>query len=251
MQNQDQKRINIYYLVSTRNLLNIKYVGKTETKLKSRLSNHINDAKRRQCHVQNWIKKEINEGYKIQIFLIEECDDSNWEEREIFYIAYYKSLGFNLCNIQEGGKREYITRINNQRITTRPKVYMMDENNNIIREFLNSRDCANILNLPIVGLLTSCKKREEGYDSSCHGYRLTRKPEISITKYFNYWQKDSHPNILQLKKDTKEILRVFTSKSDIYKDLGHHVNTIKKYVNTGKFLKNCNYIFEYENKLNK
>ena len=245
MQSQDQRLTKIYYLVSTRNLLNIKYVGKTVGTLKIRLNAHISDSKRKKDYVQNWIRKEINEGYKIQIQLIEEC--VNWEEREMFYIAYYRSLGFNLCNIQEGGQRKHIIQVNKNRIFARPKVYIMDENNNIIKEFLNSRECANILNIPIVEILKSCKKRETGYDSSCHGYRLTRKPEITITKKFNYWQKDLHPSILQLHKNTKELIKIFTSKADVYKELGHHVNTIKKYVNTGTFLKNCNYVFEYEN----
>lgn len=91
----------IYGLYSTKDNV-IKYVGKTKCTLHKRLIEHINGALRRNCNTykDNWIRKTYNDGYKVEIKLIEECDNSIWESREKFWIANIK----NLTNLTEGGE---------------------------------------------------------------------------------------------------------------------------------------------------
>jgi hypothetical protein len=36
--------------------------------------------------------------------VLEKCDKSNWEERERYWISYYKELGFELKNMTNGGE---------------------------------------------------------------------------------------------------------------------------------------------------
>ena len=246
MQNQKPKQVKIYYLVSTRDISAIKYVGKTVSSLNKRLSSHKSDSKRNKYHVSNWVKKELNNGYIIQIHLIETCDFDIWEEREIFWINFYKEKGYKLCNISNGGKGNSI-RAKKAYLNKRPAAYIVDENNKMVQKFNNSRECADILKLPIVEILKCMKKREMGYDAICHGFRFSRSLDKPITKKFNYWQCNRTPNIIQIHKETKEVIKIFTSKEEIYNTLKHHVKTIKKYLNTGTFLKNTNYIFQEEN----
>jgi len=83
---------------------NIRYVGKTNN-LKKRLSSHINEAKRGKGrrYVLNWIKSLIILNLKPSIEIIEECNLENWQEREKYWINYYRKLIPNLCNNADGG----------------------------------------------------------------------------------------------------------------------------------------------------
>lgn len=100
--------VRIYTLQSTKNISDIRYVGKTTQKLNTRLSQHLslarNNAKR---HVYNWIRKELSEGYKITIIEIDSIEtniESEWQSLEQKWIASYKELGYNLTNETKGGE---------------------------------------------------------------------------------------------------------------------------------------------------
>lgn len=47
---------------------------------------------------------EIQSGYEIKIKQIDQCLESEWEDRERYWISYYKKLGFKLLNVSPGGK---------------------------------------------------------------------------------------------------------------------------------------------------
>lgn len=82
----------------------VRYVGKTVKNLKHRLTQHVSDIKRTNTYKSNWIKSLIdNNLYPV----IEEIDKTSWEksqELETYYICYYKSLGYKLCNHTLGGE---------------------------------------------------------------------------------------------------------------------------------------------------
>ena len=82
----------------------IRYVGVTTQTLNNRLSGHIYDAKNKKGrHVLHWIASILEQGLKPEIHLIEECDDSIWQDREMYWIKEYKDRGYNLTNIDKGG----------------------------------------------------------------------------------------------------------------------------------------------------
>ena len=91
----------IYGLYSTENVNIIKYVGKTKCSLSKRLREHINGAIKRNCNTykDNWIRKVYENGYSVDIKLIEECDDDKWEEREKFWIE-----NTDITNLTKGGE---------------------------------------------------------------------------------------------------------------------------------------------------
>ena len=43
-------------------------------------------------------------GETIVVKQIDTCNENEWEEREKYWIKYYKDNGFDLLNISEGGK---------------------------------------------------------------------------------------------------------------------------------------------------
>lgn len=81
----------------------IRYIGKT-TNIKRRLSQHIQDGKKHISNkrITNWLYNLSKQNLKPVIKVIEKCNENNWAEREIYWIAYYKNL-FDLCNHHEGG----------------------------------------------------------------------------------------------------------------------------------------------------
>ena len=81
----------------------IRYVGKTVQQLKYRLATHISRSKKyRYAYVNCWIYSLLQEGKKPIIELIEEVQDNQWEEKEIYWIQYY-STRTRLTNFQLGG----------------------------------------------------------------------------------------------------------------------------------------------------
>ena len=100
-------KIYIYTLSSSENPENIKYIGQTKH-CKYRKNQHIYNSKKKITLKGNWIKGVLNKGYDIVFNVIEECTEKNWQEREKFWIKYYKESGFNLKNMTEGGETSYI-----------------------------------------------------------------------------------------------------------------------------------------------
>lgn len=93
----------IYGLVSSRKLDDIRYVGKTND-LQKRLKRHLSNYDMTPDTYKNrWLKKELKEGFEIQIIFLEEVPDSSWQEHEIRWIKNLKEKGFVLTNSTEGG----------------------------------------------------------------------------------------------------------------------------------------------------
>lgn len=96
----DTRKVKIYILKHP-DTLEVRYVGKTVRSLGRRLGNHIDNAKRRKHnkHLSNWILNILSNGKRPIIELIEEVDNSVWQERERYWITQYP----NLINLTEGG----------------------------------------------------------------------------------------------------------------------------------------------------
>jgi hypothetical protein len=99
------KLVRIYGLYSTRNCDDIKYIGKTICRLSDRMDKHRTDSRNpnKNTHKDRWIRREVRDGYKVNIKLIATGPESNWQELEIFWIAEYKRLGYKLVNTELGG----------------------------------------------------------------------------------------------------------------------------------------------------
>lgn len=93
------KNTKIYKLIDPRDE-KVKYVGKTIRTLEYRLYQHL------QCYNKtkkdSWIKSLLSKNLEPRIELIEQCDEIIWEDRERFWIKFYKTKG-DLKNMTEGG----------------------------------------------------------------------------------------------------------------------------------------------------
>lgn len=77
----------------------IRYVGATSKSLEERLKGHMK--KSPISHKTNWIKS-LN--VKPIIELLQEIPEDYWQQAEIYWIAYFKSIGCNLTNTTTGGE---------------------------------------------------------------------------------------------------------------------------------------------------
>jgi group I intron endonuclease len=91
----------IYTLTDPRDL-RIRYVGQCSD-VKQRFGSHCRKQKGNNYRT-NWLTLLRSLNLKPIMQVIEECDESNWAERETYWIKYYRNLGCDLVNATEGGE---------------------------------------------------------------------------------------------------------------------------------------------------
>ncbi len=95
------KAVHIYFLYES-DTRAVRYVGKTEQKLSTRLVAHLRD--KTKCHRVNWIRGLIARGAKPEIEVLETIHgDHPWQESERYWISRLKELGAILVNGTSGG----------------------------------------------------------------------------------------------------------------------------------------------------
>lgn len=93
-------KVAIYGLIDPRTE-ELRYVGKTVNPAR-RMSDYRNPL-RGKSHNKNWLLNLKEADLEPEMIIIEEVDRSVWKESEIFWIAYFRSIGCNLNNHREGG----------------------------------------------------------------------------------------------------------------------------------------------------
>ena len=96
-----QKIVYIYALVDPR-YEKVRYVGKT-INLQNRYEQHLYWFDNSNPRKDRWIKGLAKHGLKPELAILEQCNQSNWEEREKYWIAYYRGVHSDLINITDGG----------------------------------------------------------------------------------------------------------------------------------------------------
>lgn len=82
----------------------IRYIGKSINP-KSRFYGHVQE--RQNTHKGNWIESLIRKEKVPVMKILEEATFDNWEDRERYYIKYYRELGCRLTNLASGGNHGY------------------------------------------------------------------------------------------------------------------------------------------------
>ena len=97
-----EKVVYIYSLKDPRDY-QIKYIGKTIC-IDRRRKEHNQIHRNKKSKKNSWIIHLIKNGMQPIMEVLEECKESDWVERERYWIRYYKELGFNLKNMTLGGE---------------------------------------------------------------------------------------------------------------------------------------------------
>jgi len=80
------------------------YVGKTHQNPKRRYSQHISSELHHVNKKANWIKSLKNKGLLPILDIIDSTEDENWEWLEKYWISQFKTWGFTLKNLTDGGE---------------------------------------------------------------------------------------------------------------------------------------------------
>ena len=81
----------------------LRYVGKA-VNLKRRLKSHLHAAKSGvTTHTARWIQSLFQQGDRPRMEVLEEADEQHWEQRERYWIAFYRKAGSCLTNLTDGG----------------------------------------------------------------------------------------------------------------------------------------------------
>lgn len=86
----------IYALTEPDNLT-VRYIGKADCPIE-RFKVHIRKAMKENYHKANWIKGLLRIGEMPKLIVLDEVDINEWQFWEIFYYNLYKSWGFKLTN---------------------------------------------------------------------------------------------------------------------------------------------------------
>lgn len=89
----------IYGLVDSKEPERIKYVGKTHQKVNKRIHDHIRESYKLKTKKDYWIQSVLSNLGDINIKIIEICDQTNWLEKEKYWISRLDDL----TNTSKGG----------------------------------------------------------------------------------------------------------------------------------------------------
>jgi len=92
----------VYGLSSTKDGT-IRYIGQTALELNRRLNQHLAAGRnpKHQAYVNRWIRKQLRDGYGVEIHLIE--DEAEPDLAEIRWIYHYRRFTPNMVNVASGG----------------------------------------------------------------------------------------------------------------------------------------------------
>ncbi len=91
------------YIYTLSDNTGVRYVGKT-TDLKRRLKDHIKFSSKKKTYKDKWICSLIKKN-ELPIFeILDEVNIEDWGFYEKYWIAQFKSWGFNLTNGNDGGE---------------------------------------------------------------------------------------------------------------------------------------------------
>lgn len=82
------------------------YVGKT-INLKERYHSHCTPNKRKGGKLYGYLKHIKNNNLKPILEVIDSTEDINWSWLEQYWISQFKTWGFNLLNVTNGGEKQY------------------------------------------------------------------------------------------------------------------------------------------------
>lgn len=144
----------------------VRYVGVTTRKLQSRFSQHKHSAltSKSELHVHRWFRRVYNkEGLLPIIELIEECEDSIWEEREKYWINFYS----NLTNTREGGKGVILNRSEDsvQRSANghKKRIVQLDKEYGYIKTWKSLNEACKFYNISSASSISNCLRGEANH----------------------------------------------------------------------------------------
>ena len=187
-----------YTLTSTDEPDLVQYVGTTQNTLKRRFQGHKGKArgKNRSQPVHHWMYKKYEQGFDIICTQIDECSPQEWEEREKYWISYYRKINPGLLNLQKGGagvvtkEMRTIDGMERTRLASIKPVAAYTDTGELVKEFESVTEASKYVHRSKTAIVDALK----GKTTHCAGYvwkYLDKKP---IIEYAENKKKDPNYN---------------------------------------------------------
>lgn len=159
-----QKVVNFYTIEDSKG--NIRYVGETVETITKRSYKHLHNAKnpnKRTAPVHKWMYSLLQNNEKPIFKYLDSCNYEIWQEVEKMYISLFKSWGFNLLNVQEGGRVKITKELKingNERSANahKKKIFKLDDNLNKIDEFDSVKEASKQMGFRSISSISNCLK---------------------------------------------------------------------------------------------
>ena len=173
----------------------VRYIGKTNNP-KNRYKRHLQkcylEKYDKNTHKSNWIKSLLKVGGKPIMNIIQECDSSNVNELEIYWVRKFKDDGFRLTNLSEGGefgvdwngrkhKDSSKKKIHDSKYKYMTPVIEYDLNGNILNEYESLIDASRKSGNHIYLISLCCKKKSYYTVGGKHFWR--KEDDITSTTF--------------------------------------------------------------------
>lgn len=229
----EQEKVYYFYtLHSTKSPDEVRYVGVTTQSLQQRLSEHRYKAKSEKFRTQpvhKWMHSHYQQGFDIIIKILDQCDATIWQEKEKYWIKYYKDVGAKLLNLQLGGSGVYTSEMRAIEGRLRSKIahqipvacYDKQTGEEIMR-FSSGVEAANYFHVDKSTIHSVLDKPNR---SSC-GYKWRRLPKFSVVshvplrnsqynKRIEVYQYDLTGTFIKKFMSVRQVYREFLGKSKI------------------------------------
>lgn len=180
----------IYILICPINYT-IRYVGKTVKSVEYRLTGHIYDSKRGKTHKSNWIKRLTKQGLKPYIVEIDCLQWNKSQEREKYWIKFYKDLGFDLCNHTIGGegtlgrKVSKKTRLKASKSMPKKEVFCYTKDGKFVKRYNSIHQAALKTGSRATKIVACCKGKRKHHNDYIWSYTKIKdfkKAKLTIYK---------------------------------------------------------------------
>ncbi len=122
----------IYGLIDPRDG-SLRYIGQTTMGI-DRFRGHLGDLNnKKKCNLRKtrWMKKLLKDDLRFQVIYLEYCNKSDLNESETFWIQYFRSIGAQLFNYDDGGDASYSPKMSPERLV---------EHKLLMKEVMNKPD---------------------------------------------------------------------------------------------------------------
>lgn len=211
-----EKVYNFYTLSASSEPDNIRYVGVTTKTVVQRFYRHKYCAKhpeKRGLPVHKWMYSHYEKLEEIIVKQIDSCSEEQWEDRERYWIQYYKDQGFELLNISEGGsgvitkEMRSLDSISRSAKGHEKAIIALNLDGSFYKEYCSTTQASNELKIG----KSAINNVLSGRSKSSKGFLWVYKSEYDPNKNYSYNKIDKGTKVYQFDIDGK-LLNVYPSK---------------------------------------
>lgn len=223
---------NFYTLSASSDINNIRYVGVTTKSVIERFYGHKYCAmhpEKRGLPVHKWMYSHYEKGEDIIVTQIDSCDESEWENREKYWIDFYKKGGCLLTNISEGGKgiitKEMRSKSSIERSVNKHKksIIALNKDGSFYKKYNSIKDATLDLNLKSYSSISNVLNKRS---KSASGFLWIFEDEYDSNKNYSYEIINKGNTVYEFDIDGI-LLNEYPSKSYFDKIKGWSANGIK------------------------